>query len=352
MRKSPWGIGLLVVGVLSISCGGSSSTPAAPTTTTTPATSPTTSTTFSGTVTNIVTGTSVSGATVTIGTTSATTGTDGTYSLEVTASGQPDFSVSATGYYTRKSGVSMTGSTTINPEIIPQGDGFDLAFFDHSFREGSKGTTRWADQAQAPYEIWMQVWKCVEPCVEHGAEFEATAETIPGNVETYMREAIAHTSDLTGGTMTNPVITTKTHPVGTRVGGGGSNRDGASGNSIQFIFIDKFENPAQGGSAWLSFAQRCSDPCAGLAITGSTIKISRAHDTHSRGNGIYTHELGHALGMIPGHGADLSLVPGPSIMGDDAVGVTAKDRLHTKILYKRPIGSVSPDTDPAGTTIN
>ena len=352
MRKSPWAIGLLVGGVLSISCGGSSSTPAAPPTTTTPATSPTTSTTFSGTVTNIVTGTSVSGATVTIGTTSATTGTDGTYSLEVTASGQPDFSVSATGYYTRKSGVSMTGSTTINPEIIPQGDGFDLAFFDHSFREGSKGTTRWADQAQAPYEIWMQVWKCVEPCVEHGMQLEATAETIPGNVETYMREAIAHTSDLTGGTMTNPVITTKTHPVGTRVGGGGSNRDGASGNSIQFIFIDKFENPAQGGSAWLSFAQSCSDPCAGLAITGSTIKISRAHDTHSRGNGIYTHELGHALGMIPGHGADLSLVPGPSIMGDDAVGVTAKDRLHTKILYKRPIGSVSPDTDPAGTTIN
>ena len=167
-----------------------------------------------------------------------------------------------------------------------------------------------------------------------------------------MREAIAHTSDLTGGTMTNPVITTKTHPVGTRVGGQGSNRDGASGNSIQFIFIDKFENPAQGGSAWLSFAQSCSDPCAGLAITGSTIKISRAHDTHSRGNGIYTHELGHALGMIPGHGADLSLVPGPSIMQDDALGVTAKDRLHTKILYKRPIGSVSPDTDPTGTTIN
>ena len=208
----------------------------------------------------------------------------------------------------------MTGSTMIDPEVIPQGDGFDLAFFDHSFRDGSKGTTRWAVQAQAPYEIWMQVWKCVEPCVDGGAaEFEATAETIPGYVETYMREAIAHTSDLTGGTMTNPVITTKTHPVGTRVGGQGSNRDGASGNSIQFIFIDKFENPAQGGSAWLAFAQSCANPCAGLAITGSTIKISRAHDTHSRGNGIYTHELGHALGMIPGHGADLSLVRSGSV---------------------------------------
>ena len=79
-------VGVAAVGALSISCGGDSSpTPVSPTTP--PATSPTTSTTFSGTVTNIVTGTSVSGATVTIGTTSATTGTDGTYSLEVTASG-------------------------------------------------------------------------------------------------------------------------------------------------------------------------------------------------------------------------------------------------------------------------
>lgn len=39
-------------------------------------------------------------------------------------------------------------------------------------------------------------------------------------------------------------------------------------------------------------------------------------------------------------------------MGPDPVVVTAKDRLHAKILYKRPIGNMSPDRDPAGTTIN
>ena len=81
-------MGALMLAVLAASCGGSSSTtPVAPTTTTM-------ASTFVGTVKNIVTGTSVGGATVTIGTTSATTGTDGTYSLEVTASGQPIFGVS------------------------------------------------------------------------------------------------------------------------------------------------------------------------------------------------------------------------------------------------------------------
>ena len=44
--------------------------------------------------------------------------------------------------------------------------------------------------------------------------------------------------------------------------------------------------------------------------------------------------------------------PGPSIMGPDPVVVTAKDRLHTIILYKRPVGNMGPDRDRAGTVIN
>ena len=141
-----------------MACGGSSSTtPVAPTATatTSTATPSTNAVTFSGTVTNIVTGTVVSGATVTIGTASATTGTDGMYSLEVTASGQPTFSVSASGYHTRESAVSMSGATTINPEIIPDGDGFDLSFFDYLFREnGTQGTAR--RTATPAYEIWTR----------------------------------------------------------------------------------------------------------------------------------------------------------------------------------------------------
>ena len=325
---------LLVVGTVASCGGGGSSSPTAPTSVATP-----TNVTFSGTVTNTVTGVPVGGATVTIGSASATSSADGTYSLAVTASGQAGFSVSASGYYTRESAVSMTRATTINVKIIPQANGFDLAFFDHSVRDGSKGTTRW--MIQPPIEIWTQIWRCVEPCNSTSATYEATADTAPAYFERYAREAIALISDLTGGFMSNPVITTKAHPVGTR-----RQRDAGGGDSIRFMLTNKFSNPRSGGGTWNTPGGN------GVILTGSGLSFNQTHSSATANSSIYMHELGHAVGMTPGHGADLSLVPGPSIMGPDPVAVTAKDRLHTKILYKRPVGSLSPDRDPPGVTIN
>jgi hypothetical protein len=306
--------------------------------------------TFSGTVTNIVTGTPVGGATVTIGSpterfnepiwqgyfvTSATSGADGAYTLAATAAGQASFSVSAPGYYTRQSAVSMTGATTINPEIIPQGDGFDLAFFDHSFRDGSKGTTRWLTQPS--FEIWTQIFQCIGNC----STYEATATTVPAYFEARAREAIALVSDLTGGTVIGPVVTTKTHAVGTRV-----NLNPTGPGSITFIYANKFANAGEGG-------RTSGFPgSAGVAFTGGFLSFNQAHGSASLDNSIYIHEMAHSVGFIPGHTANLSLVPGPSIMGPDPVVVTAKDRLHAKILYKRPVGNMTPDRDPPGVTIN
>ena len=329
--KTVW---LLVSVVLAATCGGGgSNSPTAPTATVTAAT--TTAVTFSGTVTNIVTGVRVGGATVTIGSTSATTSSDGSYSLPVTAAGQPAFSVAATGYYTRESKVSMTGSTTIDVEIIPQGDGFDLAFFDHSFRDGSRGTTRWLTQPS--FEIRTQMYRCIGDC----SSYEATATAAPAYFETRTREAIALVSDLTGKTVVNPVITTKTHAVGTSVG---LNPTGPG--SIAFMYVDKFDNASEGG-------RTSGFPgSSGTAFTGGVVSFNQSHGSPSRDNSIFIHEMAHSLGFIPGHTANLNLVSGPSIMGPDPVIVTAKDRLHAKVLYKRPIGNVSPDRDPQSATIN
>jgi hypothetical protein len=296
-------------------------------------------------VTNIVTGVRVGGATVTIGTASATTGNDGTYSLSVTSSGTPSFSASAPGYYTRESAVSMTGATTINLEIIPQGDGFDLTFFDHSFRDGIKGTTRWL--AQPTFEIWTQMFRCVEPCTLGDPRWEATAEAVPAYFETRAREAIALASDLMGGTLVNPVIATKTHPIGTRVDRVGRvDGSGSASNSVGFMYATELESPASGGSTSITPGP------FGTAITGGHLRFNRSHNSPSRDNSIYVHELAHSLGFLPGHRGDLSATPGPSIMGPNPRIVTAKDRLHARILYRRPIGSVSPDRDPAGSVIN
>ena len=231
----------------------------------------------------------------------------------------------------------MTGSTAINVKIIPQGDGFDLAFFDHSLRDGSKGASRWLTQPSV--EIWTQIWRRVEPCNSYNAQYEATVDNVPAYFETYACEAVAFMSDLTGGTMTNPIITTKSHAVGARVDG-----NGGGGSGIRFMLATKFSKAEEGG--------RSSGNEQNVVLTGSHLSFNQTHSSATTNNSIYIHELSHALGFIPGHTANLSLVPGPSIMGPDPSLVTDKDRLHTKILYKRPVGSVSPDRDPVSVTIN
>lgn len=148
-----------------------------------------------------------------IGKASATTTANGTYSLAVTASGKPSLSVTASGYYTRASAVAMTGGTTINPEIIPQGDGFDLAFFDDTFRVSGGGTRRWV--TQPTIEILSQQLRCVEPCSSTDMH-EVTADLAPALFEQYARETIAEMSNLSGSVMTNPIIRLRSFPVGTQ----------------------------------------------------------------------------------------------------------------------------------------
>ena len=138
----------------------------------------------------------------------------------------------------------------------------------------------------------------------------------------------------------NPGITTKTDEVGTSVS---LNTTGPE--SIVFMYVDKFNNPSEGGRT------STYPGGAGTALTGGKLSFNQSHGSPTRDNSIYIHELAHTLGFIPGHTANLNLVPGPSITGPDPVVVTAKDRLHAKILYKRLVGSVSPDRDPTGVTI-
>lgn len=224
--------------VCALSCGGDgASSPTAPTVTDTETT--TTGVTFRGVVTNIITEAPVAGATVTIGKTSVATESDGSFSLAVTAAGQASLSVAATGYYTRESRVSMTGATMVNPEIIPQGDGFDLAFLDHSFRDGGRGTTRWL--TQPAFEIRTQMYRCTGDC----SSSETTDTAPPAYFETRAREAIAFASDFTGGTVVNPTITTVTYAAGTTV-----TLEPKSPGRIVFMYVDKFDNPNQGGRTW------------------------------------------------------------------------------------------------------
>ena len=293
--------------------------------------------TFGGVVTNILTGEPVADAIVTIGDVSAITDGDGAYSLQVLASQELGFTAEAAGYYTRESAVSITGSTTINPEIIPQGDGFSLAFFDHVFRYGQQGTRRWLNQPEV--EIWSQQLACIEPCGSAG--YEVTTDAVPEHFETYAREAIAHMSDLSGGGMEEPVITMKSQEVGSHVS------SYESSENIRFKYLKTFAPPydTDGGA---TSGHATSDN----AWVDAPISINGSASPSAYSNAIYVHEFAHAMGWIPGHPQGVSAVPEPSIMGPNPVVVTDADRLHGRVLYGRPPGSQSPDRDPPGFHIN
>ena len=328
--------------LLAVACGGggggsSPTAPSATTTTTTP------SVTFTGTVTNIMTGVVVAGATITIGTVSATSATDGTYSLAVMAAGTPSFSASAQGYYTRESAVSMSGSTTINSEIIPQGDGFNLEFFDWVFREnGTEGTRR--PTVMPNYQIWTRQMQCTK-LTDDGyyacERMEVIADSIPAIYEQHIRSGIAQFGRLTGGAFANPTITTKTHPVDLVI----SRNDWLTANgtvSLSYFPAGLWSDAnSDGNNAYMSMGLSSTQP-------GHILHGWRAAEDL----GIVTHELAHSLGY--GHPSGREKWP-DSIMGDyqdGGYGISAADELHGRILYKRPNGSLTPDRDPAGTTIN
>ena len=327
--------------VITAGCGGGgSSAPTAPTATAT--TTTVTPVTFSGTVTNIVTGDRVGGATVTIGDAAAITSSDGTYSLTVSDSGQPAFSAAATSYYTRESTVSMTGATTINPEIIPQSDGFDLTFFDWLFREnGARGTVR--PTIIPGYEIWTRQIQCrsmIDDEYKSCGRAEVIANDIPAHYEENIRNGLTQFGRMTGGVFTNPRVTTKTHPVGTDI----PPNDWLTANGVVSLsYMPRglwSDANNDGNDAFYSGERRADKPAhiqCGWRAAADLV--------------IVTHELAHSLGFSHPSGTPTQ----ESIMGDyqgGGYGISAADELHGRILYKRPNGSLTPDRDPSGVTIN
>ena len=227
---------LMLALILATACGGGSS-PTAPTATSTgqQTSTPTATTlTLTGTVTNIITGATISGGVIEVGRETATIGADGTYSLTVTASSTQSFSASASGYYTRQSLVSMTGVSTVNLQLIPQGDGFNLALFDHLFRKkGQMGTQRWT--SQPTFEIWTQEFTCLEIGPEDGVCVRYQAKgPAPTIFETNVRNSIAKMGQLTGSALSGSPITTKTHSVGTTLT---HNDWGTTVGTISFAYV-------------------------------------------------------------------------------------------------------------------
>ena len=169
---------------------------------------------------------------------------------------------------------------------------------------------------------------------------EVIANDIPAHYEENIRNGLTQFGRMTGGVFTNPRVTTKTHPVGTDI----PPNDWLTANGVVSLsYMPRglwSDANNDGNDAFYSGERRADKPAhiqCGWRAAADLV--------------IVTHELAHSLGFSHPSGTPTQ----ESIMGDyqgGGYGISAADELHGRILYKRPNGSLTPDRDPSGVTIN
>jgi Carboxypeptidase regulatory-like domain len=292
---------------------------------------------LSGRVIDAVTGAPVGGASVEVqgfGPTSADS--DGRFRIDVSAS-DARVVVAAPGYWTRETGMRPMGGSLppATLSLLPDGNDFDLEFFDHVFRDvGEDGTHPWTAEPQ--FEIWEGVYECTG-FVESAECDELTAkeERAPGMFVQMMRGVIqADAPRYTDGHVVGSNVITRSHPPGT------------------VLPRSQYIEPGKITVALVSTRDDFSWGFWRYNSRGSMIggHINLNIDHRSR-RGVYSHELAHTLGFD--HPLGLDRVPLGSIMRrGHADEPTRIDVLHARVLYGRPANNRTPDIDPAGYFVN
>jgi hypothetical protein len=164
---------------------------------------------------------------------------------------------------------------------------------------------------------------------------------VPAEFEALVRGAVGKLEQLTGGTIANVLITTKSHTPGIILE---RNDWGRSPGpvSIEYRTTGLWVDINNGGNA--CFCSPVSETGPGHIVYGSNAGSDRA---------VHEHEVGHSAGV-----SHPSVQPTQLAFMYDHLDehilceITSADELHGRILYRRPNGSLSPDPDPVGVTIN
>lgn len=326
-----------------LGCGGGSNSP-------NPA-SPSSGSThqLSGMVVNSVTGASIPGAQLISGEVRAVSEATGAFSMaglaESPANGASggrtiQVRAEATNYWPRVFLVSIPPPKSLTVDLLPQGDGFDLQFFDRVFRPNGRGTGRWNQQPK--FVIYPQQFDCVIPatgpckaelpyCGNGGDERLTARHEDPEFVEA-MREVLLTDSPLyTGGYVKNPTIT-----LGNMVAPGtaatlSSLRPGNSAMGvIGVVFLEHAACSGLDGNGLITIMPS--------ALSGRWLEFRRRTLSHE-----VAHEYGfdHNVG-----GTECSIMGGGDCWEIGYFGrPSPADILHGRVLYMRPPKTVSPDTN-------
>lgn len=293
--------------------------------------------TLSARVVNAVTGNPVGGASITVDGGSATSAdSDGLFRIEQTT-GSVRIVVEASGYWPRETGMYPVSPSLppVTLTLLPDGDDFDLDFYDHVFRHlGEDGSHPWIVEPR--FEIWEGVYECTG-FVDSAACEELTAkeERAPGMFVEMMRSVIdADARKYTDGHVLGSNIATRSHPPGTVL----RRSQYIESGKVTVAYVTRRDN-----YSWGFWRFNNAGP-----MIGGHIHLNSKHQNR---RGVYSHELAHTLAFD--HPLGVDRVPLSSIMrrghGDEP---TRFDLLHARMLYGRPANSRTPDIDPATFLLN
>ena len=269
---------------------------------------------------------------------SVTANMDGSFVLSVPDSTTTRIAITAPGYWPRTTRIDPAGANRVEIDLLPDGKGFNLPFFNYVFRgtcqgqPSTGGTARWL--TQPTFEVWQSEFKCDSLqglfCTATHATGRAAPEAFLSAVSTVLADDV---SQLTGGFVSGALVRYRQFGVGTRIQyGSGATIDGV----ITIAYIEDDGNFLSLGAA---------NAQGVLGISSGYVQVHGLEGI----TGLTSHEIAHALGY--NHPCGGEQVPLPSIM-QRAGRPTDADRLHGRILYRRQPGSLNPDSDSDTVTIN
>jgi hypothetical protein len=248
---------------------------------------------------------------------------NGNFQVDVGGPGSYDTQVSGTTVVERHT--TITGPTADRAKVSLIPDGFDLAAFDEMFRTSNSRLQRWT--TRPGIVIVASVMKYTANETDH---YQATGEQLTDDEIASMTANLTEgLTLLTAGTFTSFASVSVEHPqAGEQV----TIRRAGTIVVGRYTGITTLANTI-GYGTWAEQADG--------TIVGGTMWLDRDFDRDdSRRRLLRIHELGHALGY--NHVTVRASIMNPAVGPEP----TDFDRAGASIAFQRPVGNVSPDTDP------
>ena len=319
MKRRPL---FIVLSALTVACGGAAQ-PSAPTLTDPPLTGPHT---LSGVVVATQDGAPAAGVAVKVnstGSSTVTTGPNGEFRFDSVPDGTSFLELSAPGYLTRATKVTVTSPRSgVTLDIIRDAEPFSLGFYRQFARNGFSSA-----EALAALNPWT-----IAPSFYVRTVTDDTGDPVPPAVIEGVRRVIVNSvPELSADRFRVATFETGSEP-----------RERVTGWVI-VTFFRSFPRAGAIGDASVGgnsgFIRLEYDPDTidrtGLGCEARTVAVADHEMVHSMG---FWH-----TGPPSGGGSDFDFLSGPGCPGN---GRKERTRYHAAVAYSRPPGNRDPDTDP------